>query len=513
MTANELGKETIRLLAQKRLVLTPQNYEKHFCALADEKGFVVEDCQKVKRYIEKLSPLLQTEIAKYRPKTQDELLIYLVTTLNRLSQSGEGKFSLMLMTLIKRLLQSITLLHDKEARDLANASLERIERLADEKSMEIIKEKWFDFLTTYDDDILERLRLYGNFKNDDLHEIVDEMEQILASQDVASVLEPIASLIVASLTPSIASSMDEALADISYELRNSPILLKDKSFIQKLKKLIQRRIELDNDEIKQKVKTIDTLLATLSNQILKMMENSSLGRAKISEIKDELTALEFSKHSFETIRDRLVTIVNSIEVETQELNETMVHEESEVRALRLKVKKLELALEKAKKESKTDFLTHLVSKRGLDEELNRAEKSYERYGIDYSIAFFDLDKFKMLNDTFGHEAGDIVLQKVGEILNRIKRDVDVIGRYGGEEFLALLPNTPIKGAKTFAQKVKNAVSDFNFMYKGERLTVTISGGVANRKDYASQKEMIEDADRHLYRAKEAGRDRIFGKDD
>ncbi len=513
MTANELGKETIRLLAQKRLVLTPQNYEKYFCALADEKGFVVEDCQKVKRYIEKLSPVLQIEVAKYRPKTQDELLIYLVTSLNRLSQSGEGKFSLMLMTLIKRLLQSITLLHNKEARDLANASLERIERLADEKSMEIIKEKWFDFLTTYQDDYLDRLRLYGNFKNDDFREMVDEIEEILASQDIAQVLEPVAALMVTSLSPSIASSLDEALADVSYELRNSPILLKDASFRQKLKELIKRRIELDNDEIKQKVESIDSLLATLSNRILKMMENSSLGHVKISEIKDELTALEFSKHSFDTIKERLVTIVNSIEVETHELNDSMVQEESEVRALRLKVKKLELALEKAKNESKTDFLTHLVSKRGLDEELNRAEKSYERYGIDYSIAFFDLDKFKMLNDTFGHEAGDIVLKKVGEILNGIKRDVDVIGRYGGEEFLALLPNTPMEGAKTFALKVKHAVSDFQFMYKGERLTVTISGGVANRKDYNSQSEMIEDADRHLYRAKEAGRDRIFGKND
>ena len=183
-------------------------------------------------------------------------------------------------------------------------------------------------------------------------------------------------------------------------------------------------------------------------------------------------------------------------------------EDKSVKNLQAKVKKLEEALSKAKKESRKDFLTNLVSKRGLDEELNRADKAYGRYGIDYSLCFFDLDKFKMLNDTFGHEAGDVVLKYTGQIMNEIKRDVDIFGRYGGEEFLAILPNTPMEGAKIFAEKIREAIEAFAFTYKGERIKVTVSAGVCNRKDFDSQKEMIAGADALLYKAKEAGRNRV-----
>jgi diguanylate cyclase (GGDEF)-like protein len=211
------------------------------------------------------------------------------------------------------------------------------------------------------------------------------------------------------------------------------------------------------------------------------------------------------------MKERLVTIANSLEVEVSSLSGVMRDDEDVVKNLKLKVHKLEKALQRAKKETRHDFLTNLISKRGLDEDLNRAEKSYERYGIDYSIVFFDLDKFKMLNDTFGHEAGDVVLQQTGKILNQIKRDVDIVGRYGGEEFLALLPNTPLDGANIFAEKVRVGIEEFEFLYKGERLNVTISGGSVNRKDFLNQKSMIEGADKLLYKAKEDGRNRIYSK--
>ncbi len=513
MTANEIGKETIKSLAKKRLVLTPTNYAKEYCSIVSQRGFVVEDCAKIERFVEKLNPIFQSELKRYNLNTEDELVTYLVATLNRISSTGEGKLSLTLITLVKRLLQSITLLHNKAARDLANASLERIEHLADENSFKIIKDKWFDFLTEYDNSHIDRLRELGGFKSDDLADMIDEMYEIILKKDDSKIFEPISKLIIASLTPSIASSMDDELAEISYEIKNSPSLLSHNDFQERVKEFIKRRVELDKAEVKEKVETIDTLLGSVSNKILHLIENSNLSRDKIRGIKDELIALEFTKHSFDTIKERLVTIANSLEFEADSLSEVMVEDDDVVKNLRLKVKKLEIALNKAKKETKIDFLTNLVSKRGLKEDLNRAEKSYQRYGIDYSIVFFDLDKFKVLNDTFGHEAGDVVLKQVGAILNEKKRDVDIVGRYGGEEFLAILPNTPLKGAKIFAKKIRSSIEEFGFLYKGEKIIVTISGGVVNRKDVDSQKEMIEEADLLLYKAKEAGRNRILSKDE
>jgi len=509
VTINEIVKETITTLTKKHRPMTPQNYAETFCTIAKEKGFIVEDCKSVSRFIEKLNLTMQNDLSKYNVKTPDELLTYLVASLNRLAGQSEGKQSLILITLVKRLLQSISLLHNKEAKELASASLERIESLADHNTFALIKDKWFDFLGQYDEGHMKKLKAYYPVKSDDFSEIVDEMITLAEEGEESHILEPLASIIIASLTPSIASSMDDDLATLSYELRNSPSILSTKEVQEEIKLLVKRRISLDKNEVKDRIASLDNLLGDVSSKILTLIDKSSLSRDKIKVIKDELIALDYTKHSFEMMKEKLVTIANSLEVETESLVHVMQDDDKKVKNLQDKVQKLEQALARAKKETRRDFLTNLISKRGLDEDLNRVDKSYERYGIDYSICFFDLDKFKMLNDTFGHEAGDVVLKHAGQIMNKIKRDVDIFGRYGGEEFLAILPNTPLNGALIFAEKIRQEIEAYEFLYKGERIIVTVSSGVTNRKDFNSQKAMIEGADKLLYKAKEAGRNRVF----
>lgn len=512
MTINEIVKETITTLTKKRIAMTPENYATRFCEVAKEKGFIVEDCKSVARFVEKLNPAMQSDLSKYNVKTPDELLTYLVATLNRLAGQSEGKQSLILITLVKRLLQSISLLHNKEAKELASASLERIEYLADHNTFTLIKDKWFDFLGQYDDAHMKKLKAYYPVKSDDFSEIVDEMVTLLEDNEESHILEPLASIIIASLTPSIASSMDDDLATLSYELRHSPSILSTQEVQDEIKLLVKRRIKLDKDEVKDRIASLDNLLGDVSSKILTLIDKSNLSRDKIKGIKDELIALDYTKHSFEMMKEKLVTIANSLEIETESLVHVMQDDDKKVKNLQEKVQKLEIALAQAKKETRKDFLTNLISKRGLDEDLNRVDKSYERYGIDYSICFFDLDKFKMLNDTFGHEAGDLVLKHTGKIMNKVKRDVDILGRYGGEEFLAILPNTPLAGARVFAEKIRQEIEAYEFLYKGERIDVTVSSGVTNRKDFDSQKSMIEGSDKLLYKAKEAGRNRVFPED-
>ncbi len=509
MTINEIVKATITTLTKNRIAMTPENYANAFCRIAKEKGFMVEDCKSVSRFIEKLNPAMQSDLSKYNVKTPDELLTYLVATLNRLVGQSEGKQSLILISLVKRLLQSISLLHNKEAKELASASLERIEYLADHNTFTLVKDKWFDFLGQYDDDPMKKLKAYYTLKSDDFSEIVDELITLEQNQEESHIFEPLASLIIASLSPSIASSMDDDLATLSYELRNSPSILNTKEVQDEIKLLVKRRISLDKNEVKERIASLDNLLGDVSSKIVTLIDNSNMSHDKIKGIKDELIALDYTKHSFEMMKEKLITIANSLEIETESLVHVMQDDDKKVKNLQEKVRKLELALAKAKKETRKDFLTNLISKRGLDEDLNRVDKSYERYGIDYSICFFDLDKFKMLNDTFGHEAGDIVLKYTGQVMNKIKRDVDIFGRYGGEEFLAILPNTALGGALIFAEKIRQEIEGYDFLYKGERITVTVSAGVTNRKDFSSQKAMIEGADKLLYKAKEAGRNRVF----
>jgi diguanylate cyclase (GGDEF)-like protein len=143
------------------------------------------------------------------------------------------------------------------------------------------------------------------------------------------------------------------------------------------------------------------------------------------------------------------------------------------------------------------------------EELKKQESSFKRFNINYSIVFFDIDHFKNINDTYGHDAGDVILKSLGLLFKRYARDIDMIGRFGGEEFVAILPNTNKEGAFKFAEKIRQIVKKTKFMYKNTRINVTISAGVANRNETNSSDETLKLADERLYEAKRNGRNRVY----
>ncbi len=509
MTINDIVRETLKTLNSNSTPLTPDNYKETFCKIAAKRGFKLLDCSKKEKFLDKLNPFLKEDISKYNINTLDELMTYLVATLNRIAGQEKNKQNLILVTLVKRLLQSISILHNKKATELANASLERIEYLADFNTFEIIKNKWFDFLTAYDDNFLKELGTYIKVNKNDLESMIDEIVEALSSNKENQTIDAMASMIIASLTPSISAIMDDELTTLSYELKNAPHIINSKDVQERIKKLVHKRIELDREEVKNRVLSLDELLGDVSQKIVNLIDNSNLSRERILNIKKELQSFDHNKQNFETIKSRLIKIAESLEIETDLLGDKIKKDDEVVKTLQIKIKKLQNALSIAKKESKKDFLTSVVSKRGLDEELNRVEKSYIRYKIEYSICFFDIDHFKSVNDTFGHEAGDVILRKIGTLFLQLKRDVDIVGRYGGEEFLAILPNTPLEGALIFAQKVRKKIQEFDFLYKDQKVPITISVGVSYRNEHKTQDELISTADTELYEAKEAGRNRVF----
>lgn len=157
--------------------------------------------------------------------------------------------------------------------------------------------------------------------------------------------------------------------------------------------------------------------------------------------------------------------------------------------------------------SLTDGLTGAYNRRHLLQTLGAEIERARRYGNDLSIILLDLDRFKAINDTFGHRIGDEVLIKVAAKLHDCTRDVDVTGRYGGEEFLVILPNTGATAALETAERIRRSVKALAWSQPG--LRVTVSGGVCA---YAGTDidTLVESADQRLYAAKESGRDRIVG---
>jgi diguanylate cyclase (GGDEF)-like protein/PAS domain S-box-containing protein len=155
--------------------------------------------------------------------------------------------------------------------------------------------------------------------------------------------------------------------------------------------------------------------------------------------------------------------------------------------------------------SRTDSLTQVSNRRALFELLEFEKNRSERYKRHFCVLMIDIDHFKKVNDTFGHQTGDIVLVKVAEIIRKIIRKVDIIGRYGGEEFIVALTETNLPGALVVAEKIRKAIQDTTF---ADNLRVTVSLGVAVFQPGSSIVELISEADIHLYAAKKNGRNRV-----
>ncbi|HKJ87223.1 MAG TPA: sensor domain-containing diguanylate cyclase, partial [Gammaproteobacteria bacterium] len=137
----------------------------------------------------------------------------------------------------------------------------------------------------------------------------------------------------------------------------------------------------------------------------------------------------------------------------------------------------------------------------LDEELQRAE----RYGAGFALVMFDLDHFKRINDTYGHPTGDQVLCRVADLIQERLRQTDILARWGGEEFLALLPGTGLSGARELAEDLRQAVDDGEII---SGIRATISLGVAELRTGESRTTLLKRVDDALYSAKEGGRNRV-----
>jgi diguanylate cyclase (GGDEF)-like protein len=154
-------------------------------------------------------------------------------------------------------------------------------------------------------------------------------------------------------------------------------------------------------------------------------------------------------------------------------------------------------------EFRTDPLTGLPNRRALDEALQKSISLRSRYDTPFSLAIFDIDQFKALNDEYGHPHGDSVLQSVARVFEYCVRDTDTIARYGGEEFVVVLVSSDLEDACIFAERLRQAIE------AAPDVPVTVSGGVAEALESDSPRTLLTRADSALYSAKAAGRNRIF----
>lgn len=172
-------------------------------------------------------------------------------------------------------------------------------------------------------------------------------------------------------------------------------------------------------------------------------------------------------------------------------------------------RQLESANTKLQELALRDGLTGLLNRRYWESCLEREFARHQRYDNPVSLVIFDIDHFKRVNDTYGHQTGDEVIRETARITSQLVRETDFAGRYGGEEFVVLLPGTTLDGAAQFAERLRSTIERQQLDYQGSPLTFTISLGVATlADDMAGYQALLERADKALYQSKEGGRNRV-----
>jgi len=167
--------------------------------------------------------------------------------------------------------------------------------------------------------------------------------------------------------------------------------------------------------------------------------------------------------------------------------------------------------EKLRSQSVRDPLTGLYNRRYLDESLELELARALRSETPIAAIMLDIDHFKKFNDTFGHDAGDVVLKEIADVLARSMRRGDIAGRFGGEEFLLLMPGADAERAIARAESMRRAIALLDVGYAGQKLgRITASFGVATfPRDAETAQSLVQAADKALYAAKDAGRDRVI----
>lgn len=217
-----------------------------------------------------------------------------------------------------------------------------------------------------------------------------------------------------------------------------------------------------------------------------------------------------------SVTSQLDDVFNTLDGFKTEQRSREIAFQEHIKELDKRLKEMQKELKSAKEElgksqmkAMMDGLTQLPNRSAYDLNIQQEYERYRRYGGDLSLIVCDVDKFKSINDNYGHQAGDKVLQLISRQVKKGTRDIDLLSRYGGEEFVVILPETNMEQAMAVGEKIRMQVINSPFHFKGQRVQITISCGVASFKKGYRPEQVFDAADAALYQAKENGRNQVM----
>ena len=237
---------------------------------------------------------------------------------------------------------------------------------------------------------------------------------------------------------------------------------------------------------------IDSLISTLEIHQESLEEKEKTVKEAKNNIEDK---------TLKGILSGIVEELQFIRKQNEELKKKLEESNSQI-------KRLSEELERTRKQASVDFLTQVANRASFDRALSDMVKDFYRRNYPFALLMIDIDHFKKINDTYGHQAGDYVLRELAKLIKEQLRARDIIARYGGEEFVVILPGVTFGQAVNIAERIRKSVEKHLFRWWDKTIPVTISIGVAVMRDGLDEFSIVEKADKALYLAKKSGRNQV-----
>ena len=343
------------------------------------------------------------------------------------------------------------------------------------------------------------------------YEIAQVLNSRLNNSDLARFINHLKNFLKPSIDQSIINDIDSLIT----ELTSHPEKLTKDTIINRLEIITENRVSNDRKAVKETAKDVGKIANLLGKYFDKSLIQSEDTNEELLDIKNEIDSLHLSEQNIREIvklQSKLVDTVHQLENTLKRNKDELIKGQDDCKYLQNEVTKLQENLEKFEKEKNIDFLTGITNRRGFIDAVEKIENEFDIFKSKYALIFFDLDHFKEVNDKYGHDCGDSILTTFASILDSLTRVNDVVSRYGGEEFIALIHYQDKNDVINYIARVKSIITTNRFRYENLKIKVEFSAGVAFREQSNSYKETLKKADKLLYDAKHDGRNKIIFED-
>lgn len=270
---------------------------------------------------------------------------------------------------------------------------------------------------------------------------------------------------------------------------------------------ITRRQETIKRNLSEAKSTLKQMIAALITNIDDLNDTTGEYQDKLEQYSDKISKTD-DIDDLNQLLGLLMEETRQMQKSTSSYRSDFLTAQAEVSSAQNKINQLEAELHQMEEKVHEDHLTGILNRRGLDNAFERESSRSARHQVSLCFALLDIDNFKQLNDTHGHKVGDDALVYLVESIKETTRPEDIVSRYGGEEFVILLPNTRIDEAVQVLSRIRRNLTKKFFLSENKRMLITFSAGVAQFQLGESQDDVFKRADEALYRAKKGGKNQI-----